>query len=67
MIGFDNAVTGLFQAVETTCRIPNSWKRAIDTVLHKKGQRNDPTNYRPISLACTLCKVFIPPSLHPCA
>ena len=67
MIGFANAVTGLFQAVATTWRIPNSWKHAIVTVLHKKGPLNDPSNYRPISLACTLCKVFIPPSLHPCA
>ena len=55
---FVNAVTVLFQAVASTCCIPNPWKRAIVTALHKKGPLNDECNYRPISLTCILCKVF---------
>ena len=55
---FVNAVTCLFQAVATSCCIPNSWKCAIVTALHKKGPPNDACNYRPISLTCILCKVF---------
>ena len=55
---FVNAVTCLFQAVATSCCIPNSWKRATVTALHKKGPTNDACNYRPISLTCILCKIF---------
>ena len=55
---FVSAVTVLFQAVGSICCIPNSWKRAVVTALHKKGPLNDACNYRPISLTCILCKVF---------
>ena len=54
---FVNAVTVLFQAVVTSC-IPNPWKRAIVTALHRKVPLKDACNYRPISLTCILCKVF---------
>ena len=47
---FVNAVTVLFHAVASTCCIPNPWKRAIVTALHKKGPLNDACNYRRISL-----------------
>ena len=53
-----NAVTVLFQAVASTCCIPNPSKRAIVTALHKKGPLNDVCNYRPISLSCISSKVF---------
>ena len=33
---FVKALTDLFQAVATTCSIPNSWKCATVTALHKK-------------------------------
>ena len=55
---FVNAVTALFQAVVSTSCIPNPWKRAIVTALHRKVPLNDACNYRPISLTCILCKVF---------
>ena len=55
---FVNAVTVFFQAIASTCCIPNPWKRAMVTALHKKGSLNDACNYRPISLTCISCKVF---------
>ena len=38
--------------------IPEDWKKANVTAVFKKGNRCDPTNYRPISLTCVLCKVL---------
>ena len=32
--------------------IPQVWKEAIVTALLKKGNRSNPSNYRPISLTC---------------
>jgi len=34
------------------------WKRANVSPVHKKGSRVQAENYRPISLASQLCKVF---------
>ena len=55
---FVNAVTVLSHAVVSTSCIPNPWKRAIVTALHRKVLLNDAGNYRTISLTCILCKVF---------
>ena len=38
--------------------LPAEWKVAIVTPIFKKGSRTDCKNFRPISLTCTLCKVF---------
>ncbi|KAL0879152.1 hypothetical protein ABMA27_002946 [Loxostege sticticalis] len=38
--------------------VPNIWKRAFITPVHKKGSRADVTNYRPISKLCIVSKVF---------
>ena len=38
--------------------LPSEWKCAIITPIFKKGSRTDCKNFRPISLTCTLCKVF---------
>ena len=37
-------------------QVPDDWKHANVTPLHKIGNRNDPANYRPISLTCVFCK-----------
>ena len=34
------------------------WKTAIVVPVFKKGSRDIPNNYRPISLTCVLCRVF---------
>lgn len=38
--------------------VPLEWKLAVVTPLHKKGNKNDPQNYRPISLTSILCKIL---------
>ena len=35
--------------------IPSQWRSAIIVPIHKKGSRDLPCNYRPISLTCVLC------------
>ena len=37
---------------------PNIWKHSTVIPVHKEGAKNDPTNYRPISLTSILSKIF---------
>ena len=39
-------------------KIPQIWKRAIVIPVHKKGMKNNPQNYRPISLTSVVCRVL---------
>ena len=38
--------------------IPADWKSANVTSIHKKGNRKEPGNYRPISLTSVVCKTM---------
>ena len=38
--------------------IPTDWKSANVTAIHKKGNRQEPGNYRPISLTSVVCKTM---------
>jgi len=38
--------------------LPETWKYAIVTPVHKKGPTSDPNNFRPISLTATCCRVM---------
>ena len=38
--------------------VPSEWKEANITPLFKKGSRNKPEHYRPVSLASVACKLF---------
>ncbi|EYB96963.1 hypothetical protein Y032_0145g2508 [Ancylostoma ceylanicum] len=39
-------------------RVPTAWKTSNTVLLHKKGEKEDLGNYRPISLLPVLYKVF---------
>jgi hypothetical protein len=39
-----------------TGKLPDNWKKANVTPLHKKGPKNLVENYRPISLTSIVCK-----------
>ena len=38
--------------------VPDDWKLANVSPIFKKGNRDNPGNYRPISLTCIICKVM---------
>ena len=38
--------------------IPAEWKKAMVTPLHKSGAKDDPQNYRPISVLPAVSKVL---------
>ena len=39
-------------------KIPNMWRQSIVVPIFKKGDKNNPSCYRPVSLTCTVCKVM---------
>jgi hypothetical protein len=48
----------LFNKSLETGILPGDWKTAEVTALFKKGSKQDPGNYRPVSLTCIVCKVL---------
>ena len=48
-------LTHIFNNSVETGIIPEDWKSAKVTAIHKKGSRLEPRNYRPISLTCVVC------------
>ena len=48
----------LFNYSLSSSSYPDSWKEANVTPLFKSGDKSLPSNYRPISLLCSLGKVF---------
>ena len=39
-------------------QLPADWKIGNITAIFKQGNKSDPSNYRPISLTSTICKVM---------
>ena len=52
------ALTLIFQSSINQGKLPRDWKIANITPIHKKNNRADPTNYRPISLTSICCKTL---------
>ena len=52
------SITTLFNTSLLEGLIPNTWKQANVIPLHKKGDKNAPSNYRPISLLPVISKVL---------
>ena len=55
---FLNCLQQLFNTCLTDGTIPQIWKKAKVTPIHKKGSKTEAKNYRPISLTSILCKVY---------
>ncbi|CAF4875731.1 unnamed protein product [Pieris macdunnoughi] len=51
-------VTLLFNEIIETEQIPIQWTKSTIILLHKKGDKNEINNYRPISLKSNIYKVF---------
>ena len=48
----------LFNKSLETGKIPSIWKEALVVPVFKKGRRDDPGNYRPISLTSVVCRLL---------
>ena len=53
-----DALTKIFNESLQQGILPTDWKKAIVVPIFKKGRRDRPENYRPVSLTCVLCKVM---------
>ena len=52
------ALRFLFQQSYDQQTVPDQWRQAMVSAIHKGGQKADPSNYRPISLTCICCKIM---------
>jgi hypothetical protein len=57
-------LTYIFQASVDSGVLPHQWKTAYVTPIHKRGAREEPSNYRPISLTSIPCKMLEHIVLH---
>ena len=51
-------LTLLFQASLNQQSLPDIWKHANVNPIYKKGDKTNPSNYRPVSLTCISCKLL---------
>ena len=48
----------IFKESLKTGQVPDDWREANVTPIFKKGKKNDPANYRPVSLTSICCKIM---------
>ena len=53
-----NQITELANKSLKECHLPEIWKTAQVTMIHKKGEKSDANNYRPISLTSCIGKLI---------
>ena len=51
-------LTEVIRSVWSSKSVPAEWKKACSVLIHKKGNTNDPSNFRPITLESVALKVF---------
>ena len=51
-------LTEVIRCVWSSKSVPAEWKKACSILIHKKGDTNDPSNFRPITLETVPLKVF---------
>jgi hypothetical protein len=51
-------LTLLYTSFLSVGRIPDEWRRAVVMSIHKGGQADDVSNYRPIALTCVFSKIM---------
>ena len=55
---FETPLAKVFNLSLEEGTVPSEWKEANITRLFKKGSRNKPENYRPVSLTSVVCKLL---------
>jgi len=55
---FAPALANLFNLIFQNGKFPSQWRTSSLTVIHKKGDKNTPSNYRGIAVSSNLCKLF---------
>jgi len=55
----------IFQASLDQGVLPNIWKRASVVPLNKQGEKDNPNNYRPVSLMC-ICSTILEHIIYSC-
>jgi hypothetical protein len=53
-----NVLSTVFNCVKRLGAIPGSWTKSATVLIHKKGDRSDISNWRPISMSNTITKIY---------
>ena len=52
------SLSAIYQASLEQGVMPQDWRNALIVPIFKNGCRSQPSNYRPISLTCIVCKIL---------